>query len=277
MKAISIPDTLSTDNSVNYIVSIRLWPGGFSFSGYNPAVDDSFFYSETALDRTVAYAEALKELFYSYDFLTWNYRAVHILYVTSEYTVVPRGMLTDEQQKETFTFCFSDTHSVCLSDECCKELEAQILFGVDEEVYAFCNRTFGNPIYSHHLSHSMALWKRQSLSFSSKQLYVVLHPQMIDLVGIDQGHVLFANSYRIEKLEDALYYVLYVCKLQGFDAQRDLLYVGGNLSLYRDLTVLLRDYLCNISPIPIPSEAYLIGSHVMKAPVDIISNLICES
>ena len=34
---ISIPDTLTTDNSEKYIVSIRLRSGGLSFSGYDPS------------------------------------------------------------------------------------------------------------------------------------------------------------------------------------------------------------------------------------------------
>ena len=34
---ISIPDTLTTDNSEKYIVSIRLRSGGLSFSAYSPS------------------------------------------------------------------------------------------------------------------------------------------------------------------------------------------------------------------------------------------------
>ena len=41
---ISIPDTLTTDNSEKYIVSIRLRSGGLSFSGYDPRLEGSFFY-----------------------------------------------------------------------------------------------------------------------------------------------------------------------------------------------------------------------------------------
>lgn len=40
---ISIPDTLTTDNSEKYIVSIRLRSGGLSFSGYDPSAGGSFF------------------------------------------------------------------------------------------------------------------------------------------------------------------------------------------------------------------------------------------
>ena len=47
---ISIPDTLTTDNSEKYIVSIRLRSGGLSFSGYDPSAGGSFFYRETEFD-----------------------------------------------------------------------------------------------------------------------------------------------------------------------------------------------------------------------------------
>jgi len=52
---ISIPDTLTTDNSEKYIVSIRLRSGGLSFSGYDPSAGGSFFYRETEFDRSLSF------------------------------------------------------------------------------------------------------------------------------------------------------------------------------------------------------------------------------
>lgn len=57
---ISIPDTLTTDNSEKYIVSIRLRSGGLSF-GYDPSAGGSFFYRETEFDRAVSFISSLKE------------------------------------------------------------------------------------------------------------------------------------------------------------------------------------------------------------------------
>ena len=53
---ISIPDTLTTDNSEKYIVSIRLRSGGLSFSGYDPSAGGSFFYRETnSIGRSLSF------------------------------------------------------------------------------------------------------------------------------------------------------------------------------------------------------------------------------
>ena len=51
---ISIPDTLTTDNSEKYIVSIRLRSGGLSFSGYDPSAGGSFFY-RNSIGRSLSF------------------------------------------------------------------------------------------------------------------------------------------------------------------------------------------------------------------------------
>lgn len=272
---ISIPDTLTTDNSEKYIVSIRLWPGGFSFSGYIPSVDNSFFYTEAELDKTIPYATALKELFFSSDFLTWNYKIVHIIYVTSQYTLIPKGAFKEEEKKNVLSFSFSAPETCCLTNVL-KGEEVEVLFGLDEEIYEFCNRTLGNPDFLHHLSSSFVLWKQQSVASVPVLTYVVLHPKMLDLVCYDHGRLLFANSFFIDKMEDALYYILYVWQQQGLNPQQDQLYMAGDHPQYNDLITLLRTYLRNIRPIPIPSEAYLMGMDVRKVPMDVISLLVCE-
>ena len=75
---ISIPDTLTTDNSEKYIVSIRLRSGGLSFSGYDPSAGGSFFYRETEFDRAVSFISSLKEFFFAHEFLTWTYKRINV-------------------------------------------------------------------------------------------------------------------------------------------------------------------------------------------------------
>ena len=76
---ISIPDTLTTDNSEKYIVSIRLRSGGLSFSGYDPSAGGSFFYRETEFDRAVSFISSLKEFFFAHEFLTWTYKRINVI------------------------------------------------------------------------------------------------------------------------------------------------------------------------------------------------------
>ena len=89
---------------------------------------------------------------------------------------------------------------------------AEVVFGMDEEVYEFCSRSLINPSFIHHMTPQLALWKQQSRMLIPRQLYVVLHRKMMDVVCFAQGKLLFVNTFEYDKPDDILYYILYVWK-----------------------------------------------------------------
>ena len=142
--AINMSDKLTADHSENYIMSIRLRSGGLSFSAYSPSVSESFFYRDVEFDRTRPYISSLKECFFENDFLTWFYKQVNVVCVTSQYTLVPAAVFQEKQKAELLAFTFSSPEGRCLSNEL-KDEPAELVFGVDEDVYEFCSRALVNP------------------------------------------------------------------------------------------------------------------------------------
>ena len=84
------------------------------------------------------------------------------------------------------------------------------------------------------------------------------------------------NSFEYEHTDDILYYILYVWKQAGLDQEKDQLLLAGESSSRMRVLERLRTYLRYVKPVEIPSEAYLLGTDVTKAPMDLISLLICE-
>ena len=76
--------------------------------------------------------------------------------------------------------------------------------------------------------------------------------------------------------DDIVYYILYVWKQAGLDQEKDQLLLAGESSSRMRVLERLRAYLRHVKPVEIPSEAYLLGTDVTKAPMDLISLLICE-
>ena len=91
-----------------------------------------------------------------------------------------------------------------------------------------------------------------------------------------QGNLLFVNSFEYEHTDDILYYILYVWKQAGLNQEKDQLLLAGESSSRMRVLERLRTYLRHVKPVEIPSEAYLQGTDVTKAPMDLISLLICE-
>ena len=72
------------------------------------------------------------------------------------------------------------------------------------------------------------------------------------------------------------HYILYVWKQAGLNQEKDQLLLAGESSSRMRVLERLRAYLRHVKPVEIPSEAYLLGTDVTKAPMDLISLLICE-
>lgn len=272
---ISVPDTLTTDNSEKYIVSIRLRSGGLSFSGYEPSVGGSFFYREVEFDRAVSFIISLKEFFFANDFLAWMYKRIHVICVSPIYSLVPDDYFLDNKEERLLDFSFSASGRHCLVDTL-REQRAKLVFGVDEEVYEFCSRSLLHPAFSHYMTSPLTLWKRWSGAGLTRQMYVVIERKRMDVVCYAQGQLLFVNSYQVDQLNDIMYYILYVWRQVGLDQEEDRLYLLGESSSQTRVMERLRIYLRHVEPMEIPSETYLLGADVAKAPMDLISLLVCE-
>ena len=239
---ISIPDTLTTDNSEKYIVSIRLRSGGLSFSGYDPSAGGSFFYREKEFDRAVSFISSLKEFFFAHEFLTWTYKRINVICVSPEYSLVPDNYWGDGKEGRLLDFSFSTLELHCLTDTL-KEQQAKLVFGVDEEVYEFCSRSLLHPFFSHYMTSPLTLWTKESSASLPRQMYVVIERKRMDVACYAQGKLLFVNSYPIDQSDDIVYYILYVWKQAGLDQEKDQLLLAGKSSSRMRVLERLRTYL----------------------------------
>ena len=273
--AISIPDTLTTDNSEKYILSIRLCPGGLSFSGYIPSDGGRFFYREVEFDRSNSYVSSLKDFFFENDFLSWVYKRIHVIYVSSQYTLVPKAFFQEKDRREYLSFNFSAPEETCLNNTL-KTENAEVVFGLDKEVYEFCSRSLLNPDFTHHITSFLSLWEKRSRMNPSRQMCVFLHDKMMDIACYSQGSLLFVNSFETDMEDEILYYILSAWRGTDMDQVADMLYIAGNPVLRNRIMEALKTYLQHVSVMEIPSEAYLLGGDIGQVPMDLISLLICE-
>lgn len=272
--AINISDKLLADHAEEYIMSIRLRSDGLSFSVYNPSANRSFLYKNLDFDRSKPYMSSLKEFFFEHEFLTWSYKRIQVVCFSSQYTLVPKEIYKEDRKNALLNFSFSSP-KCCLSNAL-KDEPANLLFGVEEEVYEFCSRSLVNPCFIHYMTPVFSLLKKQSNKRHPRQLYAILHHKSVDIVCYEQGNLLFVNTFEYEQLEDILYYILYVWKQTGMNQQKDQLRLFGDVTLRGQIINVLRNYLQYIDPLEIPSEAYLMGSDVLQAPLDLIALSLCE-
>jgi hypothetical protein len=255
-------------------MSIRLRPGGLSFSAYNPYETKSYIFRDVNFDRNIPYSTSLKEIFFENECLVWPYKRTYVLSVTPHYTLIPAGLFSEKQKNEWLAFNFTSQEKRTLSDSMEKE-EVKIVYDMEEEVYEFCSRSLTNPVFVNYLTPQLLVFQKQSLVEKSGHMFVVVRENSVDISCFSEGNLHFVNSFTFDRPDDIIYYTLYIWRQMAMDQLHDQLSLAGDNSLCGKLTQSLQVYLQHVKPIEIPSEAYLMGGEILQAPMDLILLPVC--
>ena len=244
--SIRVPDTLTVENSQRYIVSIRLCSDGFSFAGYIPSEQGSFFYTKINLDQTKPYLKALKECFFECPFFTYTYRKNYIVIANRQYTLAPENVFLEKQASALLSFVFSSSEEKVFHT-LQKDLDIEVVFAIHSEIYNFLSNELVEPRFIHSIAPILSLCRKQNLSCFPKQLYVVIHEGIMNAICFDKGALTFANSFHYSDSADIVYYILYIWKQVGLDQMMDELFLYANPTMFQELKEILQNYLLKIN------------------------------
>jgi hypothetical protein len=271
---IRVPDMLNVNNAESYHVSIRLWPDGLSFSGYILTERDSFFTETVAFDKRVPLVESLKEIFFNNECLSYIYRSLYVIAVSRKYTLVPDSVFIEKNKELLFSFCFQTDESSRVLSQPLKPFGSFLLYSMDNEVYEFMMRSLVNPRFIHFLSPMLSEWRKQSVACYPKQLYVVIHDEMLDIVCFAQGEMLFVNSFCYETESDIVYFMMYVCKQLSLNQLEDYVSFCGDKMMCRKIVSVVKNYIAHVDIVSPKIKQYQVEFD-RDVPVDVITLIEC--
>ncbi len=238
-----IPDRLTADHSEKYKVSIRLLPDGLSFWGYIPNEKDSFFMESFSFDHDIPTVEAIKNIVFTHPVFSFHYQSFHVICVAGNYTMVPDHVFVEKEKDRFFFFCHPKDKTLKVIAQPIKTLNASVLFGLDKEVYAFLQRALINPLFIYSLAPLLVAWQKKSLSVFPKLVHIAVHKDTMDVLCVEQGSLLFVNSFRYDSDNDVVYYIMYICKQTGFNQLEDYLTISGNKTFCTKVLSIINKYL----------------------------------
>ena len=243
--SLRVPDSLTASHSENYRTSVRLWPGGLSFSGGIPSDEGSFFYAETEVDAAQPYLQALRDLFRQHPFLTYPYASVRVVTSEPNYTWVPEVIYEDEAKERLYRFSFAGAVEEVLAQPL-KAMESVLLFGLRHDLHEFVLQTIHNARWEHGLASLLQRWHSRSLRALHAEVYAIVHDRTMDVACFDRGALRFLNRFEVETHDDIMYYLLYAWKQLSLDQRGDTLTLSAVASTAFDLKEKLQTYLRNI-------------------------------
>lgn len=270
---INFPINLTAEQSERYNLSIRIGDGGLAFAGYISGDVHTFFYETASLDADISYIDALKNIFFENECMKYVYKSLNVIYVTEKYTIVPDDVYIEKSKDELFSFCVIPTEKCKIMSQRIENQNFVILYELDSEAYEFLVRSFVNVNFAHALSPLLTVWQQSSLEAYPKHVYVNVRQGIVDIVGFEQGNLLFANSFPYEKENDLLYFVMYVSKQLGINQLEDELFFCGETSVCLSVIKVLKTYFEHITLLSTKNET--LAMSVQRAPFDVIKLMEC--
>ncbi len=220
-------------------LSIRLSTDGFSFYTLKGWQHHSIDNGENLANRL---DEAIRKLLR----LKTEYDEVRLL---ADYpsTRVPLDEFRSEQEKSIYLLTFGEDtlKGLAIQHEAIPALDVVELFPInieardvvlehfpDADVHGFYAQVVRDSFSDYRLSKS-----------EQRRLYASVEGKELFICAFDEGSLAFANSYPDDKVNNRLYYTLYVWTQFGMDAKKDTLVLRGEDSRFVEL---LRRYINDV-------------------------------
>ena len=259
-----LSEKFDLSSTEKYILVFEISNEMFSFSIYNPIEDGSFFYHEVEKKFGEDVFSCFEDFYYENEFLAASYYKIFVINNTAAFTFVPTNVFDEKKKDEFFRFNFLKNEDKVLA-QTLKKPEITILHSIPEKVFDFFSRTFVDSCFVHHISPLLFYYAAERARMgNTNRLIVNMQNKGLDVIYFaSSGEFVFANHFRYNHLNDAVYYIFFIWKQFSLNQLKDFIYVAGNSLQKQDLIKQLQKYVHNVFPVDI-------------MPFELLSLILCE-
>lgn len=256
-------------------LSIRLQPGGFSFSIYNELEDDSFSWQDVVIEPGSDYNKRFEDRLLAEASLIDSYRKVIITLANNRYTVVPIGIDKETaMQMHTYAHTAEFPEVLLIDDD---ELNGiRYIYAIDEEIYHFLNRTFLEAEFHLHICTLNKYFIEKSKLGNNSKMIAHLTDKELDLLVYRYGRLLLANTYISDKTDDMIFFLMNTWVQAKLDTENDLLLLAGHKQMITDVTAQIDGCIGHIMPAIFPTALFKLGSDTIEAPWDMTVGILLK-
>lgn len=180
----------------SYKLSIRLIPDGFCFAIFDieKRLIHYSFHKHTVPDDN--------------EFLKRSYEQVFFCCDSPSYTLLPQSIFQPELQNDYWRLNFGETNDKLLYDKV-RLTDIVNLYSLDENpIFQQCSRMFPTMQVVHRQSIHINMAVMKNKQMNRPQLYLHTTDHSFDVLYLDKGKVILANSFSFHKEDEFLYFVL---------------------------------------------------------------------
>jgi hypothetical protein len=246
-----MPENIDLCCPEKYVLTFYLHPEQYSFLLFCPTDAESLYYSKAREKKTQDAFASFKEFFFENDFFTLPFQKIYVINHTPDFTYVPNWIDAGKYREEFMQYLFSEKEGKILHQSVSSP-DIQILHRIPEKVYDFFVRSFDKLDFFHHTAPLIAWSLTKSRTTNVRRMFINMQEKEMDIFCFSGNDFLLGNHYRFDRLQDAVYYILFTFKQLKYSQLGDFIHIAGNISSGKDLAEDLKLYIQHIIPETIP-------------------------
>ncbi len=247
-----------------------------SFSVADPQAENQIVYHPYALKSGISAAANLREAFGEVDLLNEGYQRARLL-LDTPVMLQPLETFKEGQAEALYHYTFKGHDNETVMNKPMPEQNAVASFGVNRDLKLVLDDHFPDLRISPVSLPAWNFFYRRSFNGPWKKLFGYFHDRKLDIVCFQKNRFKFANTYETESARDAVYFLLYVWKQLGMDAERDELHIAGNTPQSEWLMNSLRKYVQKafvVNPSAEFNRAPI--TQIKELPFDLLTTFVCK-
>lgn len=233
----------------NLKLSIQVSLDGLSFCILDTNQEEFIFFKRLNFERQLDPVTILKKIELEYKnekALQQEIGEISLIFDNPLYTLVPSKFFIEEQASNYLKFNTRILKTDFIAHDEINTARAVCVYIPYANIINYFFDKYGEFEYKHSISVLLEnLLKKEKNN--SPRVYLYNKPGSYDLVVIEEGKLIFCNSFQYETPEDFLYYLLFTAEQLNLDPEKFDLQLFGNISEESDLYQLAYTYIKNIS------------------------------
>lgn len=194
-----------------------------------PVENETAIYRSFLLDPEAdTPVKALEDVFYANPLLLNDFRSVICLVDTPSAMAVPTEVAPADYDLLMSTAFPLDNEAAAVSVSPTGTDTAVMLMSINPDMRGFLSRTYYNIRYYNNLAWLCAHLSPESRNVATPMVYALTRHGSVDLIALQQGRLLAANTFEYDKPIDAAYYVMATRSILRIDPVSPVITAGDD-------------------------------------------------
>lgn len=223
-------------------ITLRISRSSLSFAVVDTTTEEQVIFEPFTSKSGISMAANLREAFKTSELLEREYQRGLIL-LDTPVLMFPIEEF-DEKSKDTLYYhSFPGTKNDTVLQSIIPDLNSVAAFGINKDLKMVIEDHFSDIKFVPAMQPIWSYMHQRSFTGIYRKMYGYFHDDKLDIFSFDKNRFKFCNSFDVNHVHDAVYFLLYVWKQLNFDSEKDEMHLCGNISEKDWLLETLKKYI----------------------------------